>query len=662
MRRSIRHGSDSDDAAPDSTKALEPQGERRGRGEHGLSDVSTQADSGMGVRLYRTSTPWPSVATEDSSDAPTQSASAHETMEMIPTSKLPMSRDGVRDAERAAVHPVSAPSGELPSYRADYDRPAHRRTPKYFQTDGADHRYTWEGPGETSSRHLDEDLPRLNDSAVLPTTASRQESASQRNEENAGPCVLCNPDRTVPEQDLVPAVHGGSLVVSEVCSSHGRRLSSHLGDASEIHSAVVAQDMANTSAESFSLPDPDAPSITGLNRSNQQIAKIRESEALVTQERLQTYNEPQDIEKSASSHSQSTNSSAKVEIAFPGIHHELLEQWENEASRKSMRNLGRQGPFINRQKLLGQVPLQQTLAMDPAAVKELYRCRDEHHQISDAHTFSHQQAQAVMSMYASGQPTVPNTGNTGPGTPRASRVRPSTFTRSPQGMAHSHPPTEAATEANHSFGLHISLRNVSHVMGSTHIKHANNCQGTAERERSRERNQRTFHRQPVHQQTRPNDQWLMSSAGLSPPFDESSSASSLTQNSIFSAAANSTSPTSNTTWSSLDSPIDEEVLFSDNWRNEYYMVDGKTSGFYPDRGDQPVKAMWRRVDDDGRLRCGSGMDWPRSNRISNASELVIPTRPPRPSQLSGRGGRSRDQETVDDYFQRCPAQAGRLGR
>lgn len=154
----------------------------------------------------------------------------------------------------------------------------------------------------------------------------------------------------------------------------------------------------------------------------------------------------------------------------------------------------------------------------------------------------------------------------------------------------------------------------------------------------------------------------MSSAGLSPPFDESSSASSLTQNSIFSAAVNSTSPTSNTTWSSLDSPIDEEVLFSDNWRNEYYMADGKTSGFYPGRGDQPVKAMWRRVDDDGGLRCDSDVDWPRSNSISNASELVMPTRPSRPSQLSRRGGRSRDRETVDDYFQRCPAQARHLGR
>jgi hypothetical protein len=190
---------------------------------------------------------------------------------------------------------------------------------------------------------------------------------------------------------------------------------------------------------------------------------------------------------------------------------------------------------------------------------------------------------------------------------------------------------------------------------------ANRWQGAGERERSRERSQRTIQQQPVHQQIPSNDQCFMSSVGLSSPFDDSTSSSSFTHNSIFSAAANSTSSTSNTTWSPLDSPIDEEVLCSHNWRDEYYMADGKTSGFYPGRGDQPVKAIYRRVDDDGRLGSGLGMDWAPSNRVARASELMIPTRPSRPSQLSGRGGRGTGRETVDDYFQRFPAQARRLG-
>lgn len=188
----------------------------------------------------------------------------------------------------------------------------------------------------------------------------------------------------------------------------------------------------------------------------------------------------------------------------------------------------------------------------------------------------------------------------------------------------------------------------------------NRYQGTAQRDRSSERCQRTYPRQAVFQQTLPNDQWVMSSVGLCPACDESSSASSLTQNSIFSATVNSAS-TSNTAWSPLDSPIDEEVLFSDNWRNEYWMADGKTSGYYPGRGDQPVKAMWRRVEDDGRLCSGSGMNWTPSNRTPHASELVIPTRPARPSRLSIQGGRGRERETIGDYFQRFPAQARRLG-
>lgn len=190
---------------------------------------------------------------------------------------------------------------------------------------------------------------------------------------------------------------------------------------------------------------------------------------------------------------------------------------------------------------------------------------------------------------------------------------------------------------------------------------ANRYQGTGDRERSRERSQRVSQQQPVHQQIPSNSQWLTSTVGFSPAFDDSTSSSSLAQNSIFSAPANSTSSTSNTAWSPLDSPIDEEVLFSPHCRDEYYIVDGKTSGFYPDRGDQPVKAICRRVDADGRLRSGPCMDWAPSNRVAPASELVIPARPSRPPQISVRGGTWRGRQTVDDYFRRFPVQSRRLG-
>lgn len=457
MRRSTRHGSDSDDA-PESPRAQEPHEGKHDHGEQRISDTSTQVDSKTGVQLYRTSTPWPSGPTEAGAEAPTH----REMIEMIPTPEIPVRSDGLHDTHPAASYPVKVSPGESPEYCGDYDRALGRHTPKYFQTDGVGHRYTWEERAASISRHIGEGMHRSDDSAALQTTTASRGGANQRSEENAGPCGLCNSNRAFPGQQVqVPAIHGGGLVISEVCSSHGCRLSSHLGDTSDICSATD-QDMMSTSTDSFSLLDPDMPSITGANRSNQQIANIRGSEALVTQERLQTYNETQSPETSTSS--QPTDSSANVGIAFPGIYHELLEQWRKEIDRNPTRKFRRQGVPVNPQKSVSQISLQQALAMKPAASNGLSRYRGDHHQREDAHSPHCQQSRNAIFLYASGQPTVLSTEIRG--NPRASQFMASASTRSPQGMEHSHPPTELAT-AHHSFGLHISLRNVSQVNRST---------------------------------------------------------------------------------------------------------------------------------------------------------------------------------------------------
>lgn len=177
----------------------------------------------------------------------------------------------------------------------------------------------------------------------------------------------------------------------------------------------------------------------------------------------------------------------------------------------------------------------------------------------------------------------------------------------------------------------------------------------------------TFPRPSFDGQTPPGNQYNMSSSGpdttVGSPFDESSSPSSFTRNSTTSAAATSISSImSNNAWSPLDSPIDEEVLFSNTWRNEYYMVDGKTSSYNPGRGDQPVKAMWRRVEDDGTIRSGSGLDWPPSNRVHNSSELMTPVSPSCPIQPDVRARREMEEsEQADDYFHRYHAQVRHLG-
>lgn len=193
-----------------------------------------------------------------------------------------------------------------------------------------------------------------------------------------------------------------------------------------------------------------------------------------------------------------------------------------------------------------------------------------------------------------------------------------------------------------------------------------NAQETGERNKANEVRRREFHQQSFHQQP-VEDQYSPPCAGTDatpgPFIDESSSSSSVfSRNNINSAALTSRSSMSRTP---LDSPIDDEVLFPSPWRNEYYMVDGKTSSFYPGRGDQPVKAMRHRVDDNGSNRRGLGSNWPSLNRVHHVSELMTPMTPMTLSRSYHPQARERrergEREGVDGYFQRCHAQARHLG-
>lgn len=189
-------------------------------------------------------------------------------------------------------------------------------------------------------------------------------------------------------------------------------------------------------------------------------------------------------------------------------------------------------------------------------------------------------------------------------------------------------------------------------------------QEQAETDRSRERGfaalrQQVSFRTPYDYQHSP----FSPDTTTESPFGDSSCGSTFTRNSNTSAVATSRSSlTSNHGLSPLDSPIDEEVLFSSSLRDEYYMVDGKTSSFYPDRGDQPVKAVWQQDDGADRV-CGTlGLSWARPVRPRCVPELLTPTS--LPSQLRQDNQASmegRNGETVDDYFiQRYLAQSSHL--
>ena len=116
---------------------------------------------------------------------------------------------------------------------------------------------------------------------------------------------------------------------------------------------------------------------------------------------------------------------------------------------------------------------------------------------------------------------------------------------------------------------------------------------------------------------------------------------------------------SDSVFSPLDSPIDEEVFFSGFLRDEYYMADGKTSSYYPDRGDLPVKAA-RRVIGDGSIYSGPGLSRAASCRTHEMAEMM-PAGTVRPSQAAVRAlVRSEEIEPADESTEEQQAQPRNL--
>lgn len=104
-----------------------------------------------------------------------------------------------------------------------------------------------------------------------------------------------------------------------------------------------------------------------------------------------------------------------------------------------------------------------------------------------------------------------------------------------------------------------------------------------------------------------------------------------------SSPVNGTSSTfySNDIWSPLESPIDEELLFSPFPRNEFYTADGKTSGFYPSPDNQPVKSEGRFCGD-GSLHSGWGLDRTHSERLREITESIPTMRPSRSTRVDSQ--------------------------
>lgn len=122
--------------------------------------------------------------------------------------------------------------------------------------------------------------------------------------------------------------------------------------------------------------------------------------------------------------------------------------------------------------------------------------------------------------------------------------------------------------------------------------------------------------------------------------------------------ADMTSPSS-ALWSPLDSPIDEEILFSNYLRDEYYMTDGKTSSFYPDQDDQSAKVESSLVASDGRIHSGPGLDRTSSTRMPNRTRLTSTCVRPQPFSNIMRSMTDRgESESSDGFYRQQFVQSG----
>lgn len=468
LRRSTRQDSDLDDTGPELLQALGPP--QRNQGLPGYSDASTQEDLTFGIGLYRTRTPWPSASTDASSEGLARVGSPHTLTNVASTPGVRVSCDALHGPESRLVYPVNVASDEPPAYGAIFDRDEDHRTFESLDTDTDHENLGLDGTGDNTDGHLNEDWDHSDTSSDWETIASSGKCCRLTNQDIIGTHKQCNTDNALAEQqEQTSGAILGDSTDTEFSGGHISRFemtSSGTSDESPLHEQQIAG-----STGSFKLPDPDAPSISDPNTARQRFFNIRDSEALVTQERLQLRPELPSTETDASLVPVSRNCSANVKFAFPGIYQELLEQWRREPHDNPVNNVETERDLRATRVPALPASSQETSETQPSDNEPPWYCRECTHM--EATDMSGSQAmENPSSMLSSGQHGLRSSEDIWMDHARSSRLTAADSARDPAGMAHAHPVTNVpATNARHSFGLHMSLRNVSTPRTEVRLEH-----------------------------------------------------------------------------------------------------------------------------------------------------------------------------------------------
>lgn len=424
----------------------------RAYGRSGISDASTQEDTNFGTGMYRMSSPWPSNSCEPSSNRSTRVASSL-VLPIVSATELRVSSGPLRP-ESPLFRQVNLTSNGPPPYSASYDRPFDDGLADADMDQGRPIVDTERSLGGNFSEHLDQ-----SDVSDWETIASGKESASSVNGDVSGALGSC--DDNMPAEQLYAAE-----TFSEIPANAERYKTDSPGlprKGTTSHDSLINEETANSSRGSFRLPDPGAPISFGPSKFDHPLASIRESEALVTQERLHVQRRKSE-EAAASSIAMSRKCSANVvKIAFPGVYHALLEQWTRET-----RNLIVNSADIEDISPPSHIPDTVTeQGQQDLDYHELpWSCESRAHRLP-ASTSIGRRTWGSSEAFSSGEHSSTTIEDTWVPAGLSSRFR--TFrpartansTRS-SSTAHAHPPAAmSGRNTRHSFGLHIAQRTVS---------------------------------------------------------------------------------------------------------------------------------------------------------------------------------------------------------
>lgn len=308
------------------TRSLKQRHARRST--HGFSDISssTQEDLSFGIDLYRTGRSRPRALDDPDVNAIRRVPYFYPLQSTISVPQPTTSSCSlVHESQPVFGHNVYIRASAPPSHES-YPNSAANFNLSVDEEDCTDKELVFMERIQKSRATLNSTIASENQHAAEPSPSS-----STENEDINGTSLLC-------DNGVAALRHEQSLLKACLdCEGPACRKIGELRKLSEAPNAPTSDMVQNhsDSKESLpslpSLPDYSTPSIPGSEVYRGQRSTSISPEALVTQENLLLEDDSLEPQTSGSPVSESSKGSTEVRIAFPGLYRELLEQWARES-------------------------------------------------------------------------------------------------------------------------------------------------------------------------------------------------------------------------------------------------------------------------------------------------------------------------------------------